>query len=224
MTDSNTAQTTLASVLRAAGVRTATGKDDDTAVPAAGSPEGLHGSLHDALAAARAALPQAYALSSLEGAETGFLKPIALADVGDAGDVGDVGDAGDGWGSTRPTLFQPEAGDGPTFVAETKPWKVEPGSDVLGPAAGALVAGTDLAAVLKAGAMAPAGGGNDGSALTDALQEATRMVGGTGALEGGVQQLVQAMAGFAPQAAGEALAVSGAFRDALGAVVANPLA
>ncbi|MFD1839618.1 hypothetical protein ACFSHV_14970, partial [Paracidovorax cattleyae] len=114
--------------------------------------------------------------------------------------------------------------DGPTFVAETKPWKVEPGSDVLGPAAGALVAGTDLAAVLKAGAMAPAGGGNDGSALTDALQEATRMVGGTGALEGGVQQLVQAMAGFAPQAAGEALAVSGAFRDALGAVVANPLA
>ncbi|MBF9264124.1 hypothetical protein I4I83_05705 [Acidovorax cattleyae] len=218
MKDSNTAQTTLASVLRAAGVRTATGKDDESAAPAAGSPEGLHGSLRDALAAARAALPQAYALSSLESVETGTLKPIALADVGD------VGDAGDGWGSTRPTLFQPEAGDGQTFVAETKPWKVEPGSDVLGPAAGALVAGTDLAAVLKAGAMAPAGGGNDGSALTDALQEATRMVGGTGALEGGVQQLVQAMAGFAPQAAGEALAVSGAFRDALGAVVANPLA
>ncbi|WP_167361344.1 hypothetical protein [Paracidovorax cattleyae] len=218
MTDSNTAQTTLASVLRAAGVRTATGKDDDTAVPAAGSPEGLHGSLHDALAAARAALPQAYALSSLEGVETGTLKPIALADVGDVGDVGD------GWGSTRPTLFQPEAGEGPTFVAETKPLKVEPGSDVLGPASGALVAGTDLAAVLKAGAMAPAGGGNDGSALNGALQDASQMVGGTGALEGGVQQLVQAMAGFAPQAAGEAHAVLGAFRDALGGVLVNPLA
>ncbi|MBF9263943.1 hypothetical protein I4I83_04575 [Acidovorax cattleyae] len=215
MTDSNTAQTTLASVLRAAGVRTATGKDDESAAPAAGSPEGLHGSLHDALAAARAALPQAYALSSLEGAETGFLKPIALADVGDAGD---------GWGSTRPTVFQPEAGEGPTFVAETKPWKVEPGSDVLGPAAGALVAGTDLAAVLRAGAMASAVGGNGGSDLTDALQEATRMASGTGALEGGVQQLLQAMAGFAPQAAGETLTVSGAFRDALGGVLVNPLA
>ncbi|MDA8459801.1 hypothetical protein M5C97_24650 [Acidovorax sp. NCPPB 3859] len=215
MKDSNTAQTDLASALRAAGVRAATGTDDDTAEPAAGSPEGLHGSLRDALAAARAALPQAYALSSLESVETGSLKPIALADVGDAGD---------GWGSTRPTLFQPEAGEGPTFVAETKPWKVEPGSDVLGSASGAPVAGTDLAAVLRAGAMAPVGGGGGGSALTDALQEATRMVGGTGALEGGVQQLVQAMAGFAPQAAGEALTVSSAFQDALGAVVANPLA
>ncbi|WP_053844711.1 hypothetical protein [Paracidovorax avenae] len=215
MTDGNNAQTTLASALRAAGVRAATGSDDDTAAPAAGSPEGLHGSLHDALAAARAALPQAYALSALDGVETGTLKPIALADIGDAGDR---------WGSTRPTLFQPEAGEGQTFVAETKPWKVEPGSDVLGPASAALVAGTDLAAVLKAGAMAPAVGGNGGSDLTDALQEATRMVGGTGALEGGVQQLVQAMAGFAPQAAGEVLAVSSAFRDALGAVVANPLA
>lgn len=108
-------------------------------------------------------------------------------------------------------------------MAETKPWKVEPGSDVLGSASGAPVAGTDLAAVLRAGAMAPVGGGGGGSALTDALQEATRMVGGTGALEGGVQQLVQAMAGFAPQAA-EALTVSSAFQDALGAVVANPLA
>ncbi|AVS93004.1 hypothetical protein C8246_15775 [Paracidovorax avenae] len=215
MKDSNNAQTDLASALRAAGVRTATGKDDDTAVPAAGSPEGLHGSLHDALAAARAALPQAYALSALDGVVTGTLKPIALADVGDAGD---------GWGSTRPTLFQPEAGEGQTFVAETKPWKVEPDSDVLGPAAGALVAGSDLAAVLKAGAMAPAGGGNGGSALNGALQEATRMVGGTGALEGGVQQLVQAMAGFAPQAAGEAHSVSSAFRDALGGVLVNPLA
>ncbi|ADX48581.1 hypothetical protein Acav_4702 [Paracidovorax avenae ATCC 19860] len=215
MKDSNTAQTNLASALRAAGVRAATGSDDDTAAPAAGSPEGPHGSLHDALAAARAALPQAYALSSLDGVETGSLKPIALADVGDAGD---------GWGSTRPTLFQPEAGEGPTFVAETKPWKVEPGSDVLGPASGALVAGTDLAAVLKGGAMASAVGGNGGSDLTDALQEATRMVGGTDALEGGMQQLVQAMAGFAPQAAGGALTVSSAFRDALGAVVANPLA
>lgn len=210
MNDSNTAQTNLASALRAAGVRTATGKDDDTAAPAAGSPEGLHGSLHDALAAARAALPQAYALSSLESVETGTLKPIALADIGDAGD---------GWGSTRPTLFQPEAEEGPTFLAETKPWKVEPGSDVLGPASGALVTGADLA-----GAMASAVGGNDGSDLADALQEATRMVGGTGALEGGVQQLVQAMAGFAPQAAGEALTVSGAFRDALGGVLVNPLA
>lgn len=215
MKDSNNAQTNLASALRAAGVRAATSKDDDTAAPAAGSPEGLHGSLRDALAAARAALPQAYALSSLEGVETGTLKPIALADVGDVGD---------GWGSTRPTLFQPEAGEGPTFLAETKPWKVEPGSDVLGPASGALVAGTDLAAVLKAAAMASAGGGNGGSALTDALQDATRMAGGSGALEGGVQQLVQAMAGFAPQAAGETLAVSGAFRDALGGVLVNPLA
>lgn len=220
MTDSHNAQTHLASALRAAGVRTNAGKDDDTAAPAAGSLEGLHGSLRDALASAFAALPQASALSSLEGVETGTLKPIALADMGDGGD------AGDGWGSTRPTLFQPEAGEGQTFVAETKPWKVEPGSDVLGPASGALVAGTDLAAVLKAAALAPAPavGGNGGSALTDALQDATRMVGGAGALEGGVQQLVQAMAGFAPQAAGEVLTVSGAFRDALSAVVANPLA
>ncbi|WP_231502247.1 hypothetical protein [Paracidovorax avenae] len=215
MKDSNDAQTALAFALRAAGVRTATGKDDDTAAPAAGSLEGLHGSLSDALATAFAALPQASALSLLESVETGTLKPIPLADVGDVGD---------GWGSTRPTLFQPEPGEGQTFVAETKPWKVEPGSDVLGSTSGALVAGTDLAAVLKAAAAAPAVGGNGGSTLADALQEATRMVGGAGALEGGVQQLVQAMAGFAPQAAGEALTVSGAFRDALGAVVATPLA
>ncbi|WP_225980230.1 hypothetical protein [Paracidovorax avenae] len=218
MNDShNNAQTHLASALRAAGVRTTTGKDDETAAPAAGSLEGLHGSLHDALAAARAVVPQASALSSLKGVETGTLKPIALADVGDAGD---------GWGSTRPTLFQPEPGEEQTFAAETKPWKVEPGSDVLGSTSGALVAGTDLAAVLKAAALAPAPaiGGNGGLGLTDALQEATQMVGGTGALEGGVQQLVQAMAGFAPQAAGEALTVSGAFRDALGGVLANPLA
>ncbi len=217
MTDSHNAQTHLASALRAAGVRTTAGKEDGTSAPAADSLEGLHGSLRDALATALAALPQASALSSLEGVEMGTLKPIALADVGDAGD---------GWGSTRPTLFQPEAGEGQTFMAETKPWKVEPGSDVLGPASGAVMAGTDLAAVLRAAALAPAPavGGNGGSALTDALQEATRMVGGAGALEGGVQQLVQAMAGFAPQAAGEALTVSGAFRDALGGVLANPLA
>ncbi len=50
------------------------------------------------------------------------------------------------------------------------------------------------------------------------------MAGGAGALEGGVQQLVQAMAAFAPQAAGEALTGSGALRDALGGVLANPLA
>lgn len=218
MTDSHNAQTHLASALRAAGVRTTAGKDDDTSAPAADSLEGLHGSLRDALATALAALPQASVLSSLEGVETGTLKPIALADVGDGGD------AGDGWGSTRPTLFQPEPGDEQTFVAETKPWKVEPGSDVLGSTSGALVAGTDLAAVLKAAAAAPAVGGNGGSTLADALQEAARTVGGPGALEGGVQQLVQAMAGFAPQAAGEVLTVSSAFRDALGAVVANPLA
>lgn len=214
MKDSNNAQATLASALRAAGVRATTGKDDDTAAPVAGSREGLHGSLRDALATALAASSQASALSSLNGVEMGYFKPLALADITD------------GWGSTRPTLFQPEPGEGQTFVVETKPWKVEPGSDVLGPAAGALVAGADLAAVLKAAVLAPAPaiGGNGGLGLTDALQEATQMVGGTGALEGGVQQLVQAMAGFAPQAAGEALTVSGAFRDALGGVLANPLA
>lgn len=211
MKDSHNAQTTLASALRAAGVRTATGKDDDTSAPAAGSLEGLHSPLHDALATALAASPQASALSSSNGAEMGYVKPLALADVTD------------GWGSTRPTLFHPEPGDEQTFVVETKPWKVEPGSDVLGPVSGAVLAGTDLAAVLKAAAASPVDG-NGGSALTGALQEASRTGAGAGALEGGVQQLVQAMAGFAPQAGGEALAVSSALREALGGVVTNPLA
>lgn len=97
---------------------------------------------------------------------------------------------------------------------------MEEGSDAVPAAAQALSGRVDLAAVLTATAAGI--GGNGGLSLTTSAQDTARIGGGTAALEISAQQLVQAMAGFAPQGA-KSLIASDAFRDALGAVVANPL-
>ncbi|WP_372166020.1 hypothetical protein [Xanthomonas axonopodis] len=208
MKDSN-AQTTLASALRATGISGVSGRDDETAVPGTNDPNGLHGSLRSAFAAAMEALPQASSLPAPDEAEIGYAKPMAMADITD------------GWGNTRPELFQRDGDDGQPVVVEAKPWRVEEGSDAVPAAAKALSGRVDLAAVLTATAAGI--GGNGGLSLTTSAQDTARIGGGTAALEISAQQLVQAMAGFAPQGAGESLIASGAFRDALGAVVANPL-
>ncbi|MDA8520452.1 hypothetical protein [Acidovorax sp. NCPPB 4044] len=208
MKDSNT-QTTLASALRAAGISEVSRKDDETAALGATDPNGLHGSLRSAFAAAMEALPQASSLPAPDAVEIGYAKPLAMSEITD------------GWGNARPELFHPNGDEGEAVVAEAKPWRVEEGSDAVPAAAQALGANVDLAAVLTATA---AGIGGHGSlSLTGSTQEAARVAGGTAALEISAQQLVQAMAGFSPQAAGESLIASGAFRDVLGVVVANSL-
>ncbi|MDA8454340.1 hypothetical protein M4R22_06165 [Acidovorax sp. GBBC 3334] len=208
MKDSNT-QTTLASALRAAGISEVSGNDDETAALGTSDPNGLHGSLRSAFTAAMEALPQASSLPAPDAVEIGYAKPMAMAEIAD------------GWGDARPELFQQNGDDGQPVVVDAKPWRVEEGSDAVPAAAQALSANVDLAAVLTATAAGI--GGNGSLSLTGSTQEAARMAGSTAALEMNAQQLVQAMAGFAPQAAGESLIASGAFRDVLGVVVANSL-
>ncbi|MBO9831189.1 hypothetical protein [Xanthomonas phaseoli] len=208
MKDSN-AQTTLASALRAAGIGEVSGNGDETSALGTTDPNGLHGSLRSAFAAAMAALPQASSLPAPDAVDIGYAKPMAMSEITD------------GWGNAVPELFQQDGDDGQPVVVDAKPWRVEEGSDAVAAAAQALSVNVDLAAVLTA---TVAGiGGNGSLSLTGSTQEAARMGGGTAALEISAQQLVQAMAGFAPQAAGESLMASGAFRDALGVVAVNPL-
>lgn len=181
----------VAAALRAAHVRDTTGDEDDTAARGTAGAGGRHGSLRDALAAAIAAWPQDSGLPSMRDVEVAQVKPIALSDAIE-----------DGWASTRPTLLQPGQGEeGQTGVYETKPWMLEPGSDAYPTATGTANAGADLAKAL----MGAAGGAGvvGSSALLGALNGATSTVGGSAVLEGSVQQLVQAMAGFSPQGAGQ---------------------
>ncbi|AVS91153.1 hypothetical protein C8246_04160 [Paracidovorax avenae] len=181
----------IAAALRAARVRDTTGDEGDTAARGTAGVEGRYGSLRDALAAAIAAWPQASALPSFEDVEVAQVKPIALSDAID-----------DGWASTRPMLFQPEGIEkGQTGVYETKPWKLELGDDAYPTATRTANVGADLAKALM-GAAAGAGWAGS-SALLGALNGATSTVGGSAVLEGSVQQLVQAMAGFSPQGAGQ---------------------
>lgn len=84
-------------------------KDDETAVPGTNDPNGLHGSLRSAFAAAMEALPQASSLPAPDEAEIGYAKPMAMADITD------------GWGNTRPELFQQDGDDGQPVVVEPNP-------------------------------------------------------------------------------------------------------
>ncbi|TQF08162.1 hypothetical protein FJV41_51400, partial [Myxococcus llanfairpwllgwyngyllgogerychwyrndrobwllllantysiliogogogochensis] len=125
---------------------------------------GRHGSLRDALAAAIAAWPQDSGLPSMRDVEVAQVKPIALSDATE-----------DGWGSTRPTLFQPDQGEGgQKGVYETKPWKLELWDDAYPTATRSVNAGANLATAL---AGAATGTGFTGiSALTGALNAATSAV------------------------------------------------
>lgn len=213
MKDSNV-KTTFASVLRAAGVRRTTAKDEETEVTGTATPEILHGALRDVFGPTSTlmASPQTPGVPSPEVAESIDieLKPIALAAITH------------GWWDTPPTLSQSDGEAGQLFSFETKPWRVEQGSDALPAAAEVRYAGPDLAALLTAAASGT--GRTGGAALTDTVEEESVMTGASMSLDVGVQQLVQAMAGFAPQAAGAVLTVSSPLQDALGTVVANPLA
>ena len=183
-------ESAIAAVLRAARVRDTTGDEDETTARGTAGAKGQHGSLREALAMAVAAWPQGSALPSFQAVEVVQVKPLALSD------------AVDGWGSTRPTLFQPDQGEeAETGVYETKPWKLELGDDAYPTATGSVNAEADLATAL-AGAATDTGFTNS-SALIGALNGVTSTVGGTAGLEGSVQQLVQAMAGFSPQGAGQ---------------------
>ena len=180
----------IAAVLRAAHVRDTTGDEDDTATRGTAGTVGRHGSLRDALAAVVATLPQASGMPPLQDVEVAHVKPLALSD------------AIDGWGSTRPTLFHPDQGEeGETGVYETKPWKLALGDDAYPTATGSLNAGADLATALAGTATGTGFAGS--SALTGTLNAATSAVVSSAVLEGNVQQLVQAMAGFSPQGAGQ---------------------
>ncbi len=199
----------IAAVLRAAHVRDTTGDEDDTTARGTAGAVGRHGSLRDALAAAVAAWPQASGWPSIRDVEVAQVKPIALSDAID-----------DGWASTRPTLFQPEGiEEGQAGVYETKPWKLELGDDAYPAATGTANVGADLAKALM-GAAAGAGWAGS-SALTAALNGATSTVGGSAGLEGSVQQLVQAMAGFSPQGAGQ-MTPGASLPDLTISLIANP--
>ena len=201
----------IAAALRAAHVRDTTGDEDDTAARGTAGVQSRHGSLRDALAAAIAAWPQASGWPSIRDIEVAQVKPIALSDAID-----------DGWASTRPTLLQPGQGEeGQTGVYETKPWKLELGDDAYPTATGTANAGADLAKALMGAA---AGAGVAGSsALLGALNGATSTVGGSAVLEGSVQQLVQAMAGFSPQGAGQ-VTPGASLPDLMVSLITNPQA
>ncbi|AVS74158.1 hypothetical protein [Paracidovorax cattleyae] len=199
----------IAVVLRAAHVRDTTGDEDDAAVRGTAGAMGRHGSLRDALAAVIAAWPQTPGLPSLQDVEVAQVKPIAVSDAID-----------DGWASTRPTLFQPDQGEeGQAGVYETKPWKLELGDDAYPTATGTANVGADLAKALMGAA---AGAGVAGSsALTAALNGTTSTVGGSAGLEGSVQQLVQAMAGFSLRGAGH-VTPGALLPDLTISLIANP--
>ncbi|WP_225980324.1 hypothetical protein [Paracidovorax avenae] len=199
----------IAAVLRAAHVGDTTGEEDDTAARGTAGVQSRQGSLRDALAAAIAAWPQASGWPSIRDVEVAQVKPIALSDAID-----------DGWASTRPTLFKPDQGEeGQAGVYETKPWMVEPGSDAHSTATETINVKTDLATTLM-GAVAGAGWAGS-SALTGALNGATSVAGGSVGLEGSVQQLVQAMAGFSPQGAGQ-VAPGASLPELMVSLIANP--
>lgn len=199
----------IAAVLRAAHVSDTTGDEEDIAARGAAGAEGRYGSLRDALAAAIGAWPQASGLPSIRDFEVAHVKPIALSDA-----------AGDGWGSTRPTLFHPDQSEeGETGVYETKPWGLEPGTDAYPTAIGSASSGADLAKALMSAAVGAGIAGS--SALLEALSGATSMVGGSAVLEGSVQQLVQAMAGFSPQGGGQ-VAPGAPLPDLTVSLIANP--
>ncbi|AVT14610.1 hypothetical protein C8235_07120 [Paracidovorax avenae] len=207
--DKESLENAIAAALRAARVRDTTGDEGDTAARGTAGVEGRYGSLRDALAAAIAAWPQASALPSIRDVEVAQVKPIALSDAID-----------DGWASTRPTLLQPGQGEeGQTGVYETKPWMLEPGSDAYPTATGTANVGADLAKALL-GAAAGAGWAGS-SALLGALSGADSTVSGSAVLEGSVQQLVQAMAGFSPQGAGQ-VASGALLPDLMASLIANP--
>ncbi|AVS83151.1 hypothetical protein C8237_08050 [Paracidovorax avenae] len=199
----------IAAALRAARVRDTTGDEGDTAARGTAGVEGRYGSLRDALAAAIAAWPQASALPSFEDVEVAQVKPLALSDAID-----------DGWASTRPTLFQPDQGEeGQAGGYETKPWKLELGDDAYPTAKGTANVGADLAKALMGAA---AGAGVAGSsALTAVLSGVTSTAGGSAVLEGSVQQLVQAMAGFSPRGAGH-VTPGASLPDLMVSLIANP--
>ncbi|WP_225977885.1 hypothetical protein [Paracidovorax avenae] len=199
----------IAAALRAAHVRDTTGDEDDTAARGTAGAVGRHGSLRDALAAAIAAWPQASGLPSMRNVEVAQVKPIVLSDAID-----------DGWASTRPTLFQPEGiEEGQAGVYETKPWKLELGDDAYPTATGTANVGADLAKALMSAAVGAGVAGS--SALLGALNGATSTVGGSAVLEGSVQQLVQAMAGFSPQGAGQ-VTPGASLPDLTVSLIANP--
>lgn len=199
----------IAGVLRAAHVGDTAGDEDDATARGTAGVEGRYGSLRDALAAAVAAWPQASGWPSIRDVEVAQVKPIALSDAID-----------DGWASTRPTLFQPDQGEeGQAGVYETKPWKLEFGDDAYPTATGTANAGADLAKALMGAA---AGAGLAGSsALTAVLNGGTSTVGGSAGLEGSVQQLVQAMAGFSPRGAGQ-VTPGASLPDLMASLIANP--
>ena len=181
----------IAAALRVVHVRDRTGDEDDTAARGTAGVQSRHGSLRDALATAIAAWPQDSGLPLMRDVEVAQVKPIALSDAID-----------DGWASTRPTLLQPGQGEeGQTGVYETKPWKFELEDGASPTATGTANAGADLAKALI-GAAAGAGWAGS-SALLGVLDGANSTVSGSAVLEGSVQQLVQAMAGFSPQGAGQ---------------------
>ncbi|AVS79485.1 hypothetical protein C8234_06595 [Paracidovorax avenae] len=198
----------IAAVLRAAHVGDTTGEEDDATARGTAGAVGRHGSLRDALAAAIAAWPQDSGLPSIRDVEVAQVKPLALLD------------AIDGWGSTRPTLFQPDQGEEVQMgVYETKPWKLELGDDAYPTATGSVNAGADLATALAGAATGTGFAGS--SALTGAKNAATSAVVGSAVLEGSVQQLVQAMAGFSPRGAGH-VTPGASLPDLMVSLIANP--
>ena len=201
-------ESAIAAVLRAARVRDTTGDEDETTARGTAGAKGQHGSLREALATAVAAWPQGSALPSFQAVEVVQVKPLALSD------------AMDGWGSTRPTLFQPDQGEeAETGVYETKPWKLELGDDAYPTATVTANVGADLATALAGAATGTGFAGS--SALTGALNAATSAAGGSAVLEGSVQQLVQAMAGFSPRGAGQ-VTPGASLPDLMVSLITNP--
>ena len=197
-------QTALNFLLRAAGVRgTNVGSDEKTSLPEANSPGGLSGA-RDVFAGAVNAMS-----SFFEGVEIGHVDPAAVVARGPNG----------------LTPFLPHKEQDQTISVATKPWVVQGGEEeneiaLVGTKQWLFQAdGDENQPVLIS--TKPCASYED-IALANAMREAVQFAGGGVQQQGSVQQLIQAMAGFAPPVPGSGLTVSSAFQDGLGGIFASP--
>jgi len=197
-------QTALNFLLRAAGVRgTNAGSDEMTSLLEATSPGGLSGA-RDAFAAAVDAISP-----SLHVVESGYANPAAVAIRGPSGltpfhprDEGEQSISV----ATKPWVFQADGDENQPTLVTTKPWLFHADGDENQPM---LISTKPCASY-------------EDIDLTNVMREAVQFAGGGVQQQESVQQLIQAMAGFAPQVPVSGLTVSSAFQDGLGGILTSP--
>lgn len=198
-------QTALNFLLRAAGARgTNAGSDEKTSLLEATSPGGLSGA-RDAFAGVVNGMSPFF-----EGVAIGHVDPVSVA-ILDPHEL---------------TPYLPPFEWEQTVSVATKPWVVQGGEEenqnaLVGTKPWLFQADGDENQSVWISTK-PCASYED-IALANAMREAAQFAGGgVQQQQGSVQQLIQAMAGFAPPVPGSGLTVSSAFQAGLGGVLASP--